>query len=213
MNIQNLIDWFSINQYYVLGYFLVILILAIVMTAIVKPQNISTLKYFISALVYGVTVPGILAILEEMGVPAKALTDLDFVFVRGVQAKVLDSDHELFDKCYPVMLKVCEKHGFEVTDKGLPKKTNGKKASEAYERFAEEQEAIPLIEDLYALFIEEGYWVWTKGAIEKHLGLEGKQPKDWHDFVNCLEQSQDWKSVIDEAEHEFVASLCRWITA
>ena len=62
MTIQDLINWFSSYQYLVLGYFIAILILAFVMNAIVSPKNIDTIKYIMSTLVYGVAVPGMLAI-------------------------------------------------------------------------------------------------------------------------------------------------------
>ena len=62
MTIQDLINWFSSYQYLVLGYFVAILVLALLMNVIVKPNNISNIKYVMSALVYGVAVPGMLAI-------------------------------------------------------------------------------------------------------------------------------------------------------
>ncbi len=62
MTIQDLINWFNTYQYYVLGYFVAILILALFTTVTVNRNNISTIKYVMSALVYGVAVPGILAI-------------------------------------------------------------------------------------------------------------------------------------------------------
>jgi len=56
MTIQDLINWFSSYQYLVLGYFVAILLLALLMNVIVKPNNISNIKYVMSALVYGVSI-------------------------------------------------------------------------------------------------------------------------------------------------------------
>lgn len=159
------------------------------------------------------SIHGTLSILREMDIPAKALTDLDFVFVRGFHSGILNTSDPLLSQCLSIMNRTCNEQDFEMNDKGLPKKTNGKKVSEAYELFAQEQDAVPIIEELHSLFVSRGYWFWTKGAIEKHLGLEGKQPKNWYGFVSSLEQAQDWRNIIDEAEHEFVTSLCEWITA
>ncbi len=61
MTIQNLIDWFDQNQYLTLGYFSVILILTIIIVFIVNQNNFKSLKYALSAIVYAVTIPGILA--------------------------------------------------------------------------------------------------------------------------------------------------------
>lgn len=63
MTTQDLINWFGINHFYVLGYFAVILVIAIISVLIVNQNNIKNVKYVMSALVYGVTIPGVLAVL------------------------------------------------------------------------------------------------------------------------------------------------------
>jgi len=63
MTIQDLIDWFSQNQNFTLGYFAIILITALLTIVVVNQNNIKTLKYVLSAIVYAVTIPGVLAIL------------------------------------------------------------------------------------------------------------------------------------------------------
>lgn len=63
MTIQELIDWFSINEYGILSYFLCILFLALLITAITNQSNFRKLRYVMSGLVYAVTIPGILAVL------------------------------------------------------------------------------------------------------------------------------------------------------
>lgn len=62
MTIQQLIDWFNSNPYLVLIYFTVILALAIISVLIVTINNVNVIKYVMSAIIYGVTVPGILAV-------------------------------------------------------------------------------------------------------------------------------------------------------
>ncbi len=61
MTLQDLLDWFGQHQYWVLGYFLGLLVLTILITLILNKKNINSLKYVMSAIVYGVAVPGILA--------------------------------------------------------------------------------------------------------------------------------------------------------
>ncbi len=63
MTIQNLIDWFSNHEYAILGYYVSLLLLAILLTLIVKESNFKQLRYVMSVVVFGVTVPGILALL------------------------------------------------------------------------------------------------------------------------------------------------------
>lgn len=61
MTIQSLIDWFNAYEFIILGYFLGILLLSIVVTYSANPNNVNRLKYVLSALVFGVTIPGVLA--------------------------------------------------------------------------------------------------------------------------------------------------------
>lgn len=62
MTIQDLINWISDHHYYILGYFIAIIVLAIIMSSILNQKNIGTVKYILSALVYGVVIPGMLAV-------------------------------------------------------------------------------------------------------------------------------------------------------
>lgn len=62
MTLQELINWFSANQYIVLGYFSVLFILTLIIVAAVTHNNFKQLRYVMSFIVYGVTVPGILAL-------------------------------------------------------------------------------------------------------------------------------------------------------
>ena len=52
MTTQDLIDWFGYNHFYVLGYFAVILVIAIISTLVVNQNNIKSVKYVMSALWY-----------------------------------------------------------------------------------------------------------------------------------------------------------------
>ena len=63
MTLQDLIDWLATHSVYVLYYFSTILVLAVIVSAMVNRKSIDHLKYIMSALVYAVTVPGVLALL------------------------------------------------------------------------------------------------------------------------------------------------------
>ncbi len=63
MTLQDLLNWFGQHQYWVLGYFVTLLVLTIITTLLVNKNTIGGLKYFMSLLVYGVAVPGILALI------------------------------------------------------------------------------------------------------------------------------------------------------
>ncbi|UII31276.1 hypothetical protein LVD17_23575 [Fulvivirga ulvae] len=61
MSLQDLINWFGDNQPGVLVYFGVLLILSLALITIVNANNFNVIRYLLSAVVYAVTVPGILS--------------------------------------------------------------------------------------------------------------------------------------------------------
>lgn len=61
MSLQDLINWFGDNQTSILGYFAVLLILSLVLITITNDKNFNSIKYLLSAVIYAVTVPGILS--------------------------------------------------------------------------------------------------------------------------------------------------------
>jgi len=63
MTIQELIDWLGNNQNSVLWYFGGILVLTLLLLLIVNRNNFATTRYLMSAVVFAVTIPGILAVL------------------------------------------------------------------------------------------------------------------------------------------------------
>jgi amino acid transporter len=62
MSLQDLINWLDSRHIYVLYYYAIILVSAIICALTVNRNNISTIKYVMSALVYSVAIPGILAL-------------------------------------------------------------------------------------------------------------------------------------------------------
>ena len=63
MTLQDLINWFSAHQYITSIYFIILFLLTLLLVRNVNEKNLNQLQYAFSAIVYGVTVPGILAVL------------------------------------------------------------------------------------------------------------------------------------------------------
>jgi len=59
MTIQNFLDWLDQYQLFTAGYFIALMLLTLLAVTIVDNDNFERLKYFLTALVYGVTIPGI----------------------------------------------------------------------------------------------------------------------------------------------------------
>jgi len=63
MTVQDFINWFGSNPNLVLGYFVIIIALAVIGLLFVNQNNFkSPITYFYGGLVYAVTIPGLLAL-------------------------------------------------------------------------------------------------------------------------------------------------------
>ncbi len=63
MTIQNVIDWFGTHQNMILIYFGGLIVLTLLVLAVLNAKNSKNLRYVMSLLVYGVSIPGILALI------------------------------------------------------------------------------------------------------------------------------------------------------
>ena len=80
--------------------------------------------------------------------------------------------------------------------------------STAYAMMASMEEAQQPIRSIHAKLRSQGIWVWTKGAIEEHLGLEAKNEQAWSKFIERSKSPNFIKTLPDYASIE---ELCRWI--
>ncbi|ELB2885882.1 ATP-dependent endonuclease [Vibrio alginolyticus] len=149
-------------------------------------------------------------ILKRIGIPYKALVDLDYVFTTAKSAKLLQEDDAHLAAALPLLSASAAQNGFELDGGVLPKRTGNLRAYEAYELFADEEGASDLILALHEQLKEQNYWLWTKGAIEKHLSLEAKSTGNWIDFKLRLKNGNVEESLED---YPFVNQMVAWATS
>ena len=152
-------------------------------------------------------IPGMLQILNEMNIPAKALVDLDFAFTVAKQKKLIEKNHPSLDKCLDIIKDIQPKHGFQLNGR-MPTGGNGFKAPEIYELLAVEDEAGEHIEQLQCHFKEKSIWLWRLGAIEPHLCMESKNTGEWYKFKEKLAK-QDANEVVSDLPA--IESLIHWV--
>lgn len=131
-------------------------------------------------------VPKALSILEAMGIPTKALVDLDFVFRGAVKAGFIDREDEHICACRDICNAVAERHGLLLSDDGFPMKGNGFSASDGFALLAEDSTAQEHIKLLHDQLRNKGVWIWPLGAVEHHLGLDAKGEFAWFDYIERL---------------------------
>lgn len=149
-----------------------------------------------------------LTVLGAMGIPAKAIADLDFAFKLAVVQGLIDSEHPAICGCKRIFVRLKENGKLELDTKGLPMKHNGISAEAAYGLMAEEDDARPFLEELHDHLLKQGIWIWNRGAIEAHLGLPNKKTSTQMDFVNKLKNPSFLSSVPD---YKTVRDALDWI--
>ncbi|MBP5351021.1 MAG: AAA family ATPase [Fibrobacterales bacterium] len=149
-------------------------------------------------------------VLTAMDLPVKALVDLDYAFTDAVRDGFLEEDD-------PDLLDCMREFGERAMMKnirlvqGIPvSKRSGMSASEAYAYFASLQECREPIANLHEKLKAKNIWLWTRGTIENHLGLGGKNEHVWSQFVERLgDRSQDPKQFIPD--YEGVLEMLQWL--
>lgn len=153
-------------------------------------------------------IPAALAVLTAMGVPSKALVDLDFAFKEAQSAGLLPEKSTPIDICKSELKKLEEAGQVTLDEQGLPKKGQTGSAAEGYEKLAASQAAEEAIADLHELLRSEGVWLWRLGAIEAHLGIAAKTNAARLQFLISLAQN----GLADAArDHKEIEKLVTWI--
>lgn len=124
-----------------------------------------------------------LRILEELDLPTKAIVDLDYAFTRATADGFLE---ELDPDLASLKLTLGEmgRNGEITIDQRtqLPMRGIQGGAAEAYLLLAARADTEEVIERLHLKMLRHGIWLWTRGAIEPHLGLNGKNEAAWAKF-------------------------------
>ena len=111
-------------------------------------------------------------ILDAIGLQAQAIADLDFAFGAAAHAGI--TAPSTVEGMKDLFRTQQARYDYLLRDDGLPKKGNGRAAHEVYELIASIPEAQPLIEQATDSLMQHQVWIWKRGTIESHLGLQGK---------------------------------------
>ena len=129
-------------------------------------------------------VPKALPVLAAMGIPTKAVVDLDFAFRPAIQHGLITDTNPAVQGCIAVLTRLQGEGRIDLAEDGFPKKFGDVSAAKAYEIMAAEADARGHIDAIHEHFKAQGIWVWTDGTIETHLGLEGKTASVHSSFLS-----------------------------
>jgi len=142
-----------------------------------------------------------LAVLGAMGLPSKALVDLDYAFKAGRAAGLVSSDAEEIVTCQRICNELAEEGEITLGEDGFPKKGSTGSAADGFAALALAPGAGEAIASLHETLLDKDIWLWTKGTLENHLGIAGKGEGYWSEYAlhlseeGCAEVVADWASV------------------
>lgn len=154
-------------------------------------------------------IPDTMRILQAMGLPCKAIVDLDFAFRIAIKKGLISHDDQNIVACKAIFARLAEAGRISLDDSGLPMRHNGIPAVVAFEIIAQEDDATPYIEGLFHSMMEHNIWLWKKGAIEAYLGI-AKSDAARIEFVNRLPEQEYVDSLPGYAE---LAEALGWLRA
>jgi predicted ATP-dependent endonuclease of OLD family len=128
-----------------------------------------------------------LEILGAMDLPAKAIVDLDYAFTGAVTDGFLQTNDPDINASKVILQRLEQQGQITLHSNGLPMKGVVKPAR-AFEIFANEQDAVIHIENLHNRLKPQGIWIWTKGAIEAHIGTTSKDELAWAQFKTSVDE-------------------------
>lgn len=153
-------------------------------------------------------IPKCLRIFAALDLPSKAVVDLDFAFRGAVRAEYIAADDEDLIACKAVLARLSPLQGFALDDAGLPKKGGPVPPSEAFALMACDVEAAPRVGRLHDKLLGRQVWLWQKGSIENHLGIEGKNENAWADFSSEL-ATKGYEAVVADADG--IKAMFEWV--
>ena len=147
-------------------------------------------------------------VLSAMDIPVRAIVDLDYAFTTATRDGFLSANDPDITECRNLFRELaCHNHLRLVN--GLPvNKHSNISASTAYAMMASMPEAERPIRNIHEKLCEQGIWVWTRGAIEEHLGLNGKNEMVWRNFI---ERSRSKNFLQTLPDYDGITALCQWI--
>ena len=147
-------------------------------------------------------------VLEAMDMPARSIVDLDYAFTTATRDGFLEANDPDIKMCRNLFRELAFHNHLRLVN-GLPvNKHSNITAAKAYAMMAAMPEAERPIRSIHAKLRSQGIWVWTKGAIEEHLGLDGKNENVWNNFIE-RSKSQNFTRTLPD--YESIEELCHWI--
>lgn len=148
-------------------------------------------------------------VLEMMDLPCKAIVDLDYAFTQGIEDGFLESDDADVLACRTEMKNLAATNGINLNNGWPTKRHSSMTSEEAFALLAQSTSVQTNIQNLKTKLIANGIWIWTKGAIEKHLNIQGKNEQVWANLKNDIENNGLEATLPND--HQEVSDCINWL--
>lgn len=147
-------------------------------------------------------------VLSSMDIPVRAIVDLDYAFTSAVHDGFLDRNDPDLEICKRIFMKLSRSGRMRLVN-GIPvNKRSRMSAAQGFAMMAAIPEAEQPLRSIHLKLRRRGIWVWRFGAIEEHLGLEGKNEKVWSSFIEKIKTKEPEMFI---PHYEDLETLCQWI--
>lgn len=148
-------------------------------------------------------------VLTAMAIPTKAIVDLDYALKEGENQGFLAASDADVTAIKAHLASIAPNHSINLNG-GWPTKTgSAMTASDAFALLAREAEIQTNLISLKAKMQTAGIYIWTKGAIENHLGGITKNEMGWASFNARLEK-EDLNAILP-TDHTEINDLVTWL--
>jgi putative ATP-dependent endonuclease of OLD family len=126
-------------------------------------------------------------ILAALGLPACAIVDLDYAFRQAVRHGFLEVNDPDLAACKVILGRLASAGAITLDAGGLPTKGPNGPAAKAFEMLAAQGDAIVHVDALVQKLRDQSLWLWSRGAIEPHVGLAEKSEHTWLNYQVSIE--------------------------
>ena len=147
-------------------------------------------------------------VLSAMDMPVRSIVDLDYAFTTATRDGFLEANDPDIKFCTNLFRELAFRNHMRLVNGRPVNKHSNISAAKAYAMMAAMPEAERPIRNIHMKLRQQGIWVWTKGAIEEHLGLEAKNESAWSNFI---ERCKSQNFVRNLPDYDGIVELCKWI--
>lgn len=143
-------------------------------------------------------------ILEALDLPVKVVTDMDYAFGQAIKKGWVDGNSEDMRKCFSYFKELEENKEIKLQN-NRPDKHHTKKG---YNALYENEDTRTAVTNVHNALLKHGIWVWKRGVIESHLGIDDKDEEAWHELLRNVQSCGISEAISDDEE---VSRMLNWL--